>query len=502
MGWLTNLMLFNNIDGAEGAIREQSEKFRRKFPYDSIIETLGGAQSKELANLVDFTPANYSTSYSRYDVAYQSLVNASDMLKPFGRTLFKWRLVNSQTGLYEDVSIILKQPENYDSSIFDTSSGLTLNIPPFKAEDLRPIRELLLRYFGVCKYSLTKLDFAHVAIHELWGKKMSFTVLGSASSLLRRFATAEHDSLLVWSDEIEKVTEQKLAKFKTELQEIKESFQLKKTNEERLLQPGAILNGKIQIETWFLPEPSIDLQGVNIYSASLVCSGDPYNLPKEWTGDFHVVSIDQTALCVNVSAPELDKEIAQKAILEEERLNQKVNKARCSGLDWGASPIIKGLDGAPLFLDGNNIILTCGDRYGLGLRGWVALRALVDFLEQQGVSYHLFFDATYQHLFSNGKIDKEGNEFIRKLEKDLNRKNAVTICPAGTEADMYILMCADIKNAHILSNDRFKDRSEKYPWTQNKGNDEERSRVHRFIVFEKSLFIVESLGISVPLTDA
>lgn len=134
-----------------------------------------------------------------------------------------------------------------------------------------------------------------------------------------------------------------------------------------------------------------------------------------------------------------------------------------------------------LNIDGSNVVRHSKDYT------WRVLKTLLDCLDRKNIKYHLFFDATvvYLNLY---KKDANGKAFIDSLLAD---KTRVTMCPAGDEADSFILFGADKTGAHVLSDDRFSQEKwqSKYPWVNARNDDGAERRVHKFSVKGNKLLI-------------
>ena len=76
------------------------------------------------------------------------------------------------------------------------------------------------------------------------------------------------------------------------------------------------------------------------------------------------------------------------------------------------------------------------------------------------------------------------------LEKLMKENPAeVKMVPAGARADDFILLCANGDGSHILSNDRYEQYVEHYPWLKEQ-------RLHKFMFIEEHLMIPD-FGINV-----
>lgn len=105
--------------------------------------------------------------------------------------------------------------------------------------------------------------------------------------------------------------------------------------------------------------------------------------------------------------------------------------------------------GRRIVIDGTNVMYWDGDTAQLD-----TLRSVVDYLKQRDIGPIVFLDASSRHHLKNKSLTEKG--FAQAL--GLSQKQ-VMVCPAGTEADVFILKFAKREALPILSNDRFGDRS-------------------------------------------
>ena len=105
--------------------------------------------------------------------------------------------------------------------------------------------------------------------------------------------------------------------------------------------------------------------------------------------------------------------------------------------------------GRRIVIDGTNVMYWDGETAQLD-----TLRSVVDYLTQRDIAPIVFLDASSRHHLKDKSLTEKG--FARAL--GLSQKQ-VMVCPAGTEADVFILKFAKQEALPILSNDRFGDRS-------------------------------------------
>lgn len=104
--------------------------------------------------------------------------------------------------------------------------------------------------------------------------------------------------------------------------------------------------------------------------------------------------------------------------------------------------------GKDVVVDGTNVMYWPGDA------DLDALRSVVDYLRGKDFMPYVFLDASSRHHLKDRSLDEKG--FARALALPRNR---VMVCPAGTEADAFILQFAREQALPIVSNDRFSDRA-------------------------------------------
>lgn len=101
-----------------------------------------------------------------------------------------------------------------------------------------------------------------------------------------------------------------------------------------------------------------------------------------------------------------------------------------------------------IVIDGTNVM------YWDGTADLGTLRSVVDHLKTKGRTPFVFLDASSRHHLGNRSLDENG--FARALGL---KRNQIMVCPAGTEADAFILKFAREQDIPIVSNDRFGDRA-------------------------------------------
>ena len=114
--------------------------------------------------------------------------------------------------------------------------------------------------------------------------------------------------------------------------------------------------------------------------------------------------------------------------------------------------------GTEYLLDGSNILHWDEYRTGISLKN---LLAITDHLKKEGQPFQVFFDASAPHILKK-KAPQEAKLYEQLLKDDPAHFRQV---PAGTRADDFLLLQADAnKDALILTQDLFRDHTNKYPW--------------------------------------
>ena len=113
-----------------------------------------------------------------------------------------------------------------------------------------------------------------------------------------------------------------------------------------------------------------------------------------------------------------------------------------------------------------------------------------DYLKKNNKAFQVYFDATAPHKLK--KEDVKLYEQLLKKEPEHFRQ-----IPAGTRADDFLLMLAtDNKKALILTQDRFRDHVDKFPWLKTQ------KRVFPGMVMNKMIYFPDiSLKIPVQQTE-
>ncbi len=139
----------------------------------------------------------------------------------------------------------------------------------------------------------------------------------------------------------------------------------------------------------------------------------------------------------------------------------------------------------PLLIDGNNIV-----RYDKS-KNWRVLKTLIDWLKKNERDFFVYFDASIEYVDEHVEMDADGKAYLHALIK--NSAHAKK-CPAGDEADKFILYEANKEGNHILSNDTYGQWEELYPWIKAKNNSDDIRRVHRFQV-KGDILSIPDLGV-------
>ena len=137
-------------------------------------------------------------------------------------------------------------------------------------------------------------------------------------------------------------------------------------------------------------------------------------------------------------------------------------------------------------LDGSNIMYWDEARSGVTLK---YLLAITRYFDAADTSYQVFFDATARHRLS----PEEVAEYEHLLQSRPEQFHQV---PAGTRADDFLLVTADGNPAcRIMTNDRFRDHEQNYPWLLS-----QRDRLIPGMVLNDMIFF-PAIGLKVSLPD-
>jgi len=126
-----------------------------------------------------------------------------------------------------------------------------------------------------------------------------------------------------------------------------------------------------------------------------------------------------------------------------------ISKGKSDTPSASKSPSRPKPTGRRIVIDGTNVMYWDGDTAQLD-----TLRSVVDYLKRRDIDPIVFLDASSRHHLKDKSLTERG--FAQAL--GLSQKQ-VMVCPAGTEADVFILKFAKSEGLPILSNDRFGDRS-------------------------------------------
>ncbi|APE44975.1 hypothetical protein BOO69_17350 [Sulfitobacter alexandrii] len=111
---------------------------------------------------------------------------------------------------------------------------------------------------------------------------------------------------------------------------------------------------------------------------------------------------------------------------------------------------VKAKDRKDIVIDGTNVLYWDGEAAELA-----SLRIVVGALLDRGWAPVVFLDASSRHHLKDKSLDEQA--FAKSLGLPRNR---VMVCPAGTEADAFLLKYAREHDMPVVSNDRFRDRAQ------------------------------------------
>jgi len=148
--------------------------------------------------------------------------------------------------------------------------------------------------------------------------------------------------------------------------------------------------------------------------------------------------------------------------------------------NWSGIPVFWKKEGAigkiygKVIVDGSNVVFAENGKLTTGLS--TCLKGL----KQRKLKSFVFLDANIYHKLEESE---NGSKYVKELKSLIeNAKGSIAIVPAGARADDFILKKADTDGCHVLSNDRYKPYTERYPWI-------EQDRVHRFSFVDGRLMI-------------
>lgn len=143
----------------------------------------------------------------------------------------------------------------------------------------------------------------------------------------------------------------------------------------------------------------------------------------------------------------------------------------------------------PIFIDGSNLIYWTKDHH----IDTHPLRVLCERLREANVDFLVFFDANIKYLLqeADGRITPSDRS-TRDLEQAFGLfSEEISVVPAGSPADDFILQRAHISKGIVISNDRYKNYHGTYSWIGNT------ARIHRGYVDKGHLYI-PTLSLKIP----
>ncbi|OAN72891.1 hypothetical protein A8B82_19665 [Sulfitobacter sp. EhC04] len=111
---------------------------------------------------------------------------------------------------------------------------------------------------------------------------------------------------------------------------------------------------------------------------------------------------------------------------------------------------IAAKDRQDIAIDGTNVLYWDGEDAELA-----SLRLVVYALVKRKFAPVVFLDASSRHHLKDKSLTEK--DFAKALGLPQNR---VMVCPAGTEADAFLLQYAKENNMPVVSNDQFRDRAQ------------------------------------------
>lgn len=114
-----------------------------------------------------------------------------------------------------------------------------------------------------------------------------------------------------------------------------------------------------------------------------------------------------------------------------------------------------------LLVDGSNVCRSWATLNGDRTASLDVLLTLLVELVGQGFDFECIFDATIPHVLRK-RARSGAEDAFRHLKNELPSR--ISRVPGGTDADDLLLQKADRRGLRIVTNDRFRDKRETYPW--------------------------------------
>lgn len=135
-------------------------------------------------------------------------------------------------------------------------------------------------------------------------------------------------------------------------------------------------------------------------------------------------------------------------------------------------------------IDGTNVVLLHG-RVNPELR---YVLALCDHLKKLESTFTCFFDANTSYI-----LEEHGGrqcEVFKQVVDDPRWSESLCVVPSGIDADEWILGRAKSDGAHVISNDKYRDRARDHRWIW--------KRRHP-LAGGREKIILETLGVEIPV---
>lgn len=171
--------------------------------------------------------------------------------------------------------------------------------------------------------------------------------------------------------------------------------------------------------------------------------------------------------------------IKKEVVIKEEVVQQVVNRV----VRTPAHKIVAN----SLVIDAKNVIHGSSQSQQPSLLILVGL--LLD-LHKRNITYKCFFDANTYYVFKDAQLLKEGQAY-RELCRTF--PDHFIEVPGGNRADDFILDWAHSRGSPIITNDRYRDYFEMYPWLENDSKRRVSFAVHSGIIQ------IYPLGIKAPI---
>ncbi len=139
-------------------------------------------------------------------------------------------------------------------------------------------------------------------------------------------------------------------------------------------------------------------------------------------------------------------------LFSRDRIDEHIN--RCRRKNHSKERISSTKKNSKVIVDGNNIA------YHLSSDGRPQAKNLL-------LAYNSLTTGGYRPVFVISSALSQAIDKLRTLDSFISRAQVI-VAPRGTNDDLTIIKTAQERNADIVSNDRFLDWMDRYPWVQDR----------------------------------